>query len=100
MQLRMRSDLGHHSPCLAAQPQQMAAGTLLGVGDSVRPQAATTRKVADCCLHYWYQAAEHGLGMCFLILGPTAQTPTPAPRSILSDRWCTYECSSATAIGG
>ncbi len=78
----------------------MAAGTLLGDGDSVRPQATTTRKVADCCLHYWCQAAERGLGMCFLVLGPKAQIPTPAPHKILSGRWCIKKCSSATAVGG
>ena len=100
MQLGIRSDLGHHCPCPVAQPQQMAAGTLLGVGDFVHPPAATTRKVADCCLHYWYQAAERGLGMCFLILEPKVQIPTPALRSILSGRWCTRECRSATAVGG
>ena len=72
----------------------MAAGTLLGDGHSVCPQAATTRKVADCCLHYWYQAAERGLGMCFLVLGPEAQIPTPTPHSILSHKWCTNEHSA------
>lgn len=100
MQLGIRSDLQHHCPCPVAQPQQMAAGTLLGHGDFVRPQAATRRKVADCCLHDWYQAAERGLGMWFLVLGPKAQIPTPTPHSILSGRWCTKECSSATAVGG
>ncbi len=100
MQLAIRSDLGHHGPCLVAQLLQMAADTLLGVGDFVHPQAATTRKVADCCLHYWYQAAERGLGMCFLVLGPKVQIPTPAPRSILNGRWCIKECTSATAVGG
>ena len=84
MQLAISSNLGRHCPSLVARPRQMAAGTLQGVGDFVHPQAATTRKVAAWYLHYWYQAAECGLGMCFLILGPKAQTPTPAPRSILS----------------
>jgi len=100
MQLGIRSDLQHHCPCPVAQPQQMAAGTLLGDGDFVHPQATTTRKVADCCLHYWYQAAERGLGMCFLVLGPKVQIPTPTPCSILTGRWCIKEHSSATAVGG
>lgn len=100
MQPAIRSDLGHRCPCLVAQLLQMAAGTLLGDGDFVRPQAATTRKVEDCCLDCWYQAAERGLGMCFLVLGPKVQIPTPAPRSILSGRRCTQRCSSATAVCG